>query len=283
MRDRVFLAIFCYPMVRLQKVLAEAGVASRRSSEVIILEGRVMINGTVVRELGAKVNPGSDIVSLDGKALKPKTKLYIALNKPRGFLCTRQDEQGRRVIGDLLPREWSNLYSVGRLDRESEGLIFLTNDGDFSLHLTHPRYGVRKRYVVGLVGAVPDDMAKRLTAGLEHEGEHLRAQRAWVYSVTKAHSVVEVELTEGKNREVRRMFEALGMEVEHLRRVQIGPIKLGDLKQGKWRTLNPIEVRSLMQGSVEKPELKQVLEAKPRRRDARAPVLPPRKTGYLTR
>lgn len=270
-------------MVRLQKFLAEAGVASRRASELIILEGRVAINGQVVRELGAKVSPGADTVSLDGKAIKTKSKLYVALNKPRGFLCTRQDEQGRRVIGELLPREWTNLYSVGRLDRESEGLIFLTNDGDFSLHLTHPRYGVRKRYVVGLAGTVPDDMAKRLTAGVEHEGEHLRAERSWVYSATKARSVVEVELTEGKNREVRRMFEALGMEVERLQRVQIGPIKLGDLKQGKWRTLNPVEVRSLMTSPVREKEPKDFVEWKTGELRKRIPVAPRRKTGYLTR
>ncbi len=270
-------------MVRLQKYLADAGVASRRASELVILEGRVAINGKIVRELGAKVSPGADTVSLDGKALKTKAKLYVALNKPRGFLCTRQDEQGRRVIGDLLPREWTNLYSVGRLDRESEGLIFLTNDGDFSLHLTHPRYGVRKRYVVGLAGAVPDDMAKRLIAGVEHEGEQLRAERAWVYSATKARSVVEVELTEGKNREVRRMFEALGMQVERLQRVQIGPIKLGDLKQGKWRTLNPVEVRSLMAGPVRKKEPRDPAAAKAGDPAMRGSVAPRRKTGYLTR
>ncbi len=243
-----------------------------------------MVNGVVVRELGAKVTPGVDRVSLDGKALKTRAKLYVALHKPRGFLCTRQDEQGRRMIGDLLPKEWTNLYSVGRLDRESEGLIFLTNDGDFSLHLTHPRFGVRKRYVVSLAGSVPEDMTRRLTAGVEHEGEHLRAERAWVYSVTKAHSVVEVELTEGKNREVRRMFEALGMEVERLQRVQIGPIKLGDLKQGKWRTLSAVEVRSLMAGPSEEQKLAGSAPPPKAGRGAnRSAAVPKRKTGYLTR
>ncbi len=245
MRDRMSLLPFHAFMVRLQKFLSEAGVASRRAAERIILDGRVSLNGGVVRELGTKVRPESDKVAVDGKPVKPKAKLYVALHKPRGVLCTRQDELGRPVIGDLLPREWTSLYSVGRLDRESEGLIFLTNDGEFSLRMTHPRYGVRKRYVVGLTGAVPENMARRLTVGVEHEGETLRADRAWVHTSTKSRSVVEVELTEGKNREVRRMFEVLGLEVERLQRVQIGPVKLGDLRRGKWRTLNAGEIRSL--------------------------------------
>ena len=130
--------------VRLQKFLAEAGVSSRRAGEAIILDGRVTVNGRIVKELGGKVDPAHDRVTVDGAVLRSKRKLYVALHKPRGYVCSRRDELKRRTVGNLLPREWSNLYSVGRLDFESEGLIFLTNDGEFSLRLTHPRYGVRR-------------------------------------------------------------------------------------------------------------------------------------------
>src|SRR5689334_25314443 len=131
-------------MVRLQKYLAEAGVASRRASEQIITEGRVAVNGKLVRELGTKVDPKHDRVVVDGQLVKPRRKIYIAFNKPRGVMSTRKDTEDRQTIHDLLPAEWRHLYSVGRLDRDSEGLIFLTNDGEFSLHLSHPRYGVTK-------------------------------------------------------------------------------------------------------------------------------------------
>src|SRR5206468_5346519 len=129
------------PMVRLQKFLADAGVASRRAGEQLILAGRVSVNGQVVQELGTKVHPVKDRVSVDGEMVRPRRRLYVALNKPPGYICTRHDPERRRVISDLLPKEWGHLYPVGRLDNQSEGLIFLTNDGQFALRLTHPRYG----------------------------------------------------------------------------------------------------------------------------------------------
>ena len=132
-------------MVRLQKFLAEAGVASRRASEEIILAGGVAINGQIVKVLGTKVDPVHDRVTVDGTRVKIKRKLYVALNKPRGYLCSRRDPANRRAVGDLLPKEWTSLYPVGRLDYDSEGLLFLTNDGEFCLRLTHPRYGVPKK------------------------------------------------------------------------------------------------------------------------------------------
>lgn len=236
--------------VRLQKYLSEAGVASRRASEQLIIDGRVSVNGRVQIELGCKIDPVADTVALDGKPLKAKRKLYIALNKPRGYVCSRKDEEDRKLIGDLLPKEWTNLYSVGRLDRESEGLIFLTNDGEFSLKLTHPRYGVRKIYVVGVAGPIDETVVARLKEGIEDEGELLKASEVRVLGVSKSHSVLELELTEGKNREVRRMFESMEFKVERLQRIQIGPIKLGDLRQGRWRTLNEAEVRSLTSGEI---------------------------------
>src|SRR5436309_9639058 len=136
--------------VRLQKYLAEAGVASRRASEQVIREGRVSVNGKVVRELGTKIQPAADKIAVDGEIVKSRRKLYLALNKPAGYLCTRSDPEGRKTLADLIPKEWGRLYSVGRLDRDSEGLIFLTNDGDFALKLTHPRYGTRKTYFASI-------------------------------------------------------------------------------------------------------------------------------------
>ena len=233
-------------MVRLQKFLADAGVASRRASEQIIVAGRVSVNGQPARELGMKVDPAHDRVTVDGAPIKPKRKLYVAVNKPRGYLCSRHDSLQRRTVGDLLPKEWINLYSVGRLDYESEGLIFLTNDGQFSLQLTHPRYGVRKKYLATVEGHVEPEMLRHLTQGVAHEGEKLKAEKARLLSAKGSHSLVELVLAEGKNREVRRLFESLGLTVSRLQRIQIGPIKLGDLPVGKWRTLTEPEIKSLL-------------------------------------
>lgn len=233
-------------MVRLQKFLADAGIASRRASEEIILAGRVQVNGKAVKILGTKVDPLHDDVAVDGAPIKAKKKLYLALNKPRGYLCSRKDERERRTLSDLLPAEWSNVYSVGRLDFDSEGLIFLTNDGQFSLHLTHPRYGVRKKYWATVIGRVTQDMLKKITHGIEHDGETLKAETARVVDASQSHSVVELVLAEGKYREVRRLFESQGVEVDRLQRTQIGPIKLGELPVGKWRTLTETEIKSLI-------------------------------------
>ena len=233
-------------MVRLQKFLAEAGVASRRASEQIILEGRVSVNGQTVSELGRKIDPAHDRISVDGRSLKPKRKLYIALNKPPGYLCTRRDPESRRIVSELLPREWSHLAPVGRLDCASEGLLFLTNDGDFALKLTHPRYGVRKKYHVTIEGRVDAEFAGLFTKGIRHEGEVLKAERVRVLSTNNSSSLLEIELAEGKNRELRRMFEVLGRRVAKLQRVQIGRIRLGELRSGRWRTLTETEIESLL-------------------------------------
>ncbi|MBI3417076.1 MAG: rRNA pseudouridine synthase [Verrucomicrobia bacterium] len=235
--------------VRLQKFLAEAGVASRRACEQIILAGRVQVNGTSVRELGTKVDPSHDRVVVDGQALKAKRKLYLALNKPRGYICTRQDPEQRRTLAELLPAEWSHVYSVGRLDFQSEGLILLTNDGEFSLRLTHPRYGVKKKYLASIEGEVTREMISKMTHGIDDEGETLKADRVRLLSRHFSRCLVELELSEGKNREVRRLFETQGLLVNRLQRTQIGPVKLGELPVGKWRTLTEPEIKSLLSAS----------------------------------
>lgn len=233
-------------MVRLQKFLAEAGVASRRASEQFIVDGRVAVNGHPVRLLGSKVDPARDKVTVDGKQVYSHKKLYLVLHKPKGCVCSKKDEHNRPTVYDLLPKEWQIVNSVGRLDYASEGLLFLTNDGDFALHLTHPRYGVRKRYVVTVEGKVESEMLGLFTSGIFVEGEKLKAERAWIISANKSESVVELELAEGKNREVRRLFESQNLLVRRLIRTQVGKIKLAELKVGKWRTLTPTEIKTLL-------------------------------------
>jgi pseudouridine synthase len=235
-----------FVVVRLQKYLAESGVASRRASEEIILAGRVKVNGSVVSVLGSKVDPGHDHVVVDGRPVAPRRKLYIALNKPKGYVCTRGEEGARNRIGDLLPREWTDLFSVGRLDCQSEGLIFLTNDGDFCLKLTHPRYGIYKTYLVQVEGRVEPETLMTFTRGIQCEGDILKARSARLYSANNTSSIIELQLAEGKNREVRRMFESQGLTVTRLQRVRIGPIKLGELPSGKWRALSEPEIKSLL-------------------------------------
>jgi 23S rRNA pseudouridine2605 synthase len=232
-------------VVRLQKFLAEAGVASRRAGEQYIVAGRVTVNGQTASQLGTKVDPAHDQVAVDGRLVKARRKLYLALHKPRGFVCTRGEEV-RDKIGDLLPEQWRGLFSVGRLDCQSEGLIFMTNDGDFCLKMTHPRYGIPRIYVATVEGRVTPDMLKKFTAGVLSGGQTVRARRARLLSANNSSSNVELELAEGKNREVRRLFETQGLAVRRLQRVQIGPIKLGELPPGRWRTLTQPEIKSLL-------------------------------------
>lgn len=232
-------------MVRLQKFLADAGVASRRTGEQFILAGRVAVNGETVRLLGSKVDPERDRVTVDDKVVRAKKLTYLALNKPVGCVCSRKDELNRPTIYELLPREWDTVQSVGRLDFNSEGLIFLTNDGQFALRLTHPRYGIRKKYLATVEGEVTPAMLSLFKRGIFHDGERLKALAARIVSGSRAKAVVELELGEGKNREVRRLFESQTVTVKRLQRIQIGKIKLGELKPGKWRSLNPAEIKAL--------------------------------------
>lgn len=192
------------------------------------------------------MDPLHDAVKVEGRPVKARRKIYVALHKPRGVLSTRSDEMERRIVTDLLPKEWSHLHPVGRLDRDSEGLIFLTNDGEFTLRLTHPRFGVRKKYRAIVEGRVEPVMLRRFTEGVEHEGERLRAEHARLVDANNSHSIVELELAEGKNREVRRLFESQGLLVERLQRTQIGPIRLGELPEGRWRALTAAEVKALL-------------------------------------
>ena len=221
-------------------------MASRRAGEQFILDGRVTVNGQTVRLLGSKVDPDRDEVAVDGKFVRAKKLLYIAMNKPVGCVCSRNDELNRPTIYELIPREWSTVQTVGRLDFNSEGLIFLTNDGQFALRLTHPRYGIRKKYLATVEGEVTSAMLQLFKRGVYHEGERLQALAARFVSGTRDKSVVELELGEGKNREVRRLFESQALTVKKLQRTQIGKIRLGELKPGKWRAMNAVEIKTLI-------------------------------------
>lgn len=232
--------------VRLHKFIAEAGMASRRAAEGLMREGRVLVNGQPAREPGTQIDPARDEVIVDGHLVERGPRRTIALHKPRGYVCSLIRQGARqRLVSELLPADWHDLYPIGRLDRESEGLLLLTNDGDFCLRLTHPRYAVTKRYVATVVGKFPPALLKRLRDGIRDQGELLRARNSRLLSANASHSVVELELNEGKHHEVRRLFAALGFEVERLQRLQIGPIKLGELRPGRWRVLASAELEAL--------------------------------------
>jgi len=230
---------------RLQKILAQAGLGSRRACEELIVQGRVTVNGETVRELGAKADPESDEVRLDGERVREERKRYFLLDKPRGYVCSNSDEQGRKRAIDLLKHVSQRTYKVGRLDIDSEGLIVVTNDGEFANLLTHPRYGVPKTYLAEVEGEVTAEGCAELRRGL-----HLSYGKASIDSLRvvksgKERSLLEITLKEGRNRQIRRMLAALGHEVKRLRRVRVGPVSDEGLKAGKYRRLSKQEIDAL--------------------------------------
>jgi len=231
-------------MERLQKILAEAGVASRRHSADIIRQGRVEVDGVVVREPGARVDPARAEIRVDGKRIvTDETKVYLLLNKPAGYLCTARDPQGRPTVLDLVPHHGHRLFPVGRLDLDTEGLLLLTNDGEAAFALTHPRFEVPKTYVATVQG-VPDEAAlAALRRGVRLGDVVTAPARVRVLRRESGSAVLEVEIHEGKKREVRNMLAAVGHPVVHLIRTRLGMLSLGNLRRGAWRHLTPEEVR----------------------------------------
>jgi 23S rRNA pseudouridine2605 synthase len=232
---------------RLHKVLAHAGVASRRAAERMIKEHRVRVNGTVVQELGTQVDPAKDRIEVDGRPL-PRTEAahhYVALNKPLGVVSTAHDPEGRRTVVELV-NATQRLYPVGRLDIDSAGLVLLTDDGELTFRLTHARFGIEKEYHV--LVSCPDfgeqDLAQ-LRNGVMLEDGLARAVRANLIRHTSHGSWIRVVLHEGRQRQVRRMLAVLDCGVEHLQRVRIGPLLLGELEPGQYRTLRPREIEAL--------------------------------------
>lgn len=231
---------------RLQKFLANAGIASRRKAEELIAGGRVGVNGTIVTELGTKIDPAVDRVTVDGKRVESSEPVWIALHKPRGYVSTRNDPQKRRTIYDLLPSSLHGLFYVGRLDADSEGLMLLTNAGDEAHRLLHPKFQVPRVYEVVVEGEVSQPTLQRLLAGVELDDGPARAETAELLTHRGAgQSRVRLMLREGRKREVRRLMSAVGHDVRRLRRVRYGPIELGDLEAGKWRRLSDDELEDL--------------------------------------
>jgi 23S rRNA pseudouridine2605 synthase len=233
--------------LRLQAYLARAGIASRRASEDLIRDGRVYVNGKRA-ELGSKVTVDRDKVTVDGKLLTLQPFQWVVLHKPRGYVTTRDDPEGRRTIYDLLPPELHHLFHVGRLDRDSTGIILLTNEGEAANRLLHPRYGTTKEYVADVEGKIREADLARLVEGVQLEDG--LAQALEVESMGEAESggsSVRIVLEEGRNREVRRMLEAIGFPVRSLYRRRFGPITVGRLRRGEWRRLTPKEIQGLRQ------------------------------------
>ena len=235
-------------MERLQKIIARAGLASRREAERWIVEGRISVNGTVVRELGTQADPARDSVKVDGKRIRPAAApLYYAFHKPPGVITTLNDPEHRPDLTPYLATlgEKKRLFPVGRLDYNTTGLLLLTNDGDLALRLTHPRFGVKKLYRVKLSACPTDEDFIRLRKGMRLEDGMTAPARARVVDKLKKNAWVEIEVQEGRKREVRRMFEALGYFVEKLVRIRVGPILLGPLAQGELRALSNAEIAAL--------------------------------------
>ena len=239
-------------MIRLQKLLAQSGVASRRKCEELMLEGHVEVDGEVVTRLGTKVDPHTAVVRVDGKRLPPiSPHVYLVLNKPRGVVSTMSDPEGRRNLGDLVAERTERLFHVGRLDTDTSGLLILTNDGDFAQRLAHPSYEVDKTYVAEVEGELHKGVIKQLLAGVTLDDGPVTVTSARIVSGShgrNAHdrTIVELVIHEGRNRIVRRLLEHVGHPVTRLTRTQIGPVQLGRLQQGEMRELSLDELGELM-------------------------------------
>jgi 23S rRNA pseudouridine2605 synthase len=240
--------------VRLQKVLAAAGVASRRACELLIAEGRVEVNGRVVTEQGRRVDPERDLIRVDGSRIPPPRRhLYLVLNKPRGVVSTMDDPEGRRTLADVVAEGSAGrrpirerLFHVGRLDTDTEGLILLTNDGDFAQRMSHPSYEVPRTYLAEVAGVVAPPTLKRLRGGISLEDGPVRPRSVKIVSTAAEKTLVSITLHEGRNRIVRRTMEAVGHPVRRLSRTGIGPVRLGTLKVGEYRELTREELGGLL-------------------------------------
>ena len=241
---------------RLQKVLSQAGVASRRLAEELIVQGRVQVNGVTVTALGTKADPGTDEIKVDGRRIKvQQRKRYILLYKPRGFITSRSDPQGRPTVLDLLRAVREYVYPVGRLDYDSEGLLLLTNDGELAARLTHPRHEVDKVYEARVRGVPDDHVLERLAKGVTIDGHRTAPAKVRLLDppnkrpAENEQARIELAIHEGRQRQVRKMFDAVGHPVVRLKRVRIGPIEDPDMPSGHWRELTPQEVARLQKAT----------------------------------
>lgn len=231
--------------VRLQKYLAECGFGSRRACESLIERGLVEVDGALVAEQGMKIDPDEQTVAVEGNRAVPEPKIYLILNKPRGYLCTSDDPQGRRTYRELLPDLPARVYTVGRLDFDSDGLIIVSNDGELCNRLTHPRHEIAKVYTVVVSRKIKKEEMDILRRGMKLQGEKMRMENIQHSRRNAKGFIYRITLKEGKNRQIRRMLAALGIKVKRLRRIQIGPIKMENLKPGQTRPLSSSEMNSL--------------------------------------
>ncbi len=234
-------------LVRLQKMLADCGVASRRKSEQLIADGQVKVNGKTA-QIGDKVDPYKDKVFVAGKRITAAAKKkyrYIMLHKPRGYITTMDDEMGRKCVAELVADIDDRIYPVGRLDRESEGMLLMTNDGAFANTVTHPKKHIYKIYRVTVRPGITEEQIIKFETGMEIDGYKTAPAEVRVVKKEEGRAVLEIVLREGRNRQIRKMCEQLGIEVARLKRVAIGQVKLGMLQPGKWRDLTPEEVKKL--------------------------------------
>ncbi|MGD8213931.1 pseudouridine synthase [Aestuariimicrobium sp. Y1814] len=233
-------------LIRLQKVLAQAGIASRRAAEIMIDEGRVEVNGRVVDVQGLRVDPARDTIRVDGQRIPPaRHHLYFVLNKPRGVVSTMDDPLGRVTLTRYMDRQKERLFHVGRLDTETEGVILLTNDGEFAHRLAHPSYEVSKSYMADVLGEVTPKTIDRLMKGLRLDDGPVKPDKVKLVDSAGGHSLVRITLHEGRNRIVRRMMDAVGHPVDKLTRTSIGPVRLGNLRPGESRHLTKEEIGAL--------------------------------------
>lgn len=235
------------PGVRLAKFMAEAGVASRRRCESMITEGRVSVNGQPVLTPACKVDPSRDVIRCQGRTLTLDDKVYLMLHKPAGYTCSAHDVHAGKLVYELVPDRFGRLFSIGRLDRDSEGLLLFTNDGALAHNLTHPSRQIARRYLVTCSGRFSPDIRQRMLEGIYDEGDFLRPASVECLSREPEQALLEMTLTEGKKREIRRLCLALGLAVTTLRRISFACLTLDDLPAGQWRLLTPAEISALRQ------------------------------------
>ena len=235
---------------RLQKILARAGVASRRGAEELIRSGRVTVNGQVVQTMGLKVDPSRDLVACNGQPINFEQKIYVLVNKPAGYVTTLADPQGRPVVVDLVADFPQRLFPVGRLDLDTEGALLMTNDGELGNFILHPRYEVNKTYEALVVGSPTPEELRRLERGVEIDGQRTRPADIRVLDRRGQRTLVEVVIHEGKKRQVRKMFQAINHRVIHLKRTAYGQLRLGRLAPGKYRILSMDDLKKIFSGKI---------------------------------
>ena len=232
--------------MRLNKFLSNSGLASRRKCDQLIEEGKVFVNGKQVTELGSQINEKKDKVTVEGKKISlPSSFVYIKLNKPKGYACTAHDEKGRKTIYDLIDSE-ERLFSIGRLDYDTEGLILLTNDGDFANKVAHPKFNIDKEYRVTVEGEIKESEMAVMRKGVVVDGQRMPSAIVNFISYENGYTKLSVIIDEGQNRQIRRMFEAIGKTIKLLKRVRIGQVRLGGLRRGDYKDLTEVELNSLV-------------------------------------